>query len=164
MKRGYFKNVDFDKFKEFAKDHTVKEIMEEYSLTNSKARFIVNHYKIIYKPHYNAYNRNYDIDTILKDRQKGYTLRKIAEKFNTTNTTVYNICKKYGVEPYKPYKKTLKKIRKPDVFEYANKICKKIKYKGTFDYINQNGYVEFQKQITPIIKKAIENETVTTSA
>ena len=161
MKRGYFKEVDVDEFKEFAKDHTIKEIMKEYNLTNSKARFIVNHYKIEYKPHYNSQNRNYDINAVIEARERGYTLREIADKFNTTNTTVYNVCKKHGVVPYK---KTIKKQSKPDVFEYAKKLCQKLKYKDTFDYINQKGYRQFQEQITPILKEAIRNETVTTRA
>jgi mannitol-1-phosphate/altronate dehydrogenase len=49
---------------------------------------------------------------------------------------------------------------KDDQFTYAKKLCRRLNYKDSFDYINQNGIQKFREEITPQIINALNNGTI----
>jgi adenosine deaminase len=80
-----------------------------------------------------------------------YSPRFIKAFHRTGTHTNKEICNELGIT----YKRLLRVATSKKVstcrFKKANKICKKIGYKGSIDYIEKKGVFEFRKNIKPQI-------------
>ena len=90
--------------------------------------------------------KKHNIQNLLK-----YSPRFIKAFHGVGRHTNKEICNELGIT----YERLLRVATSEKVstcrFKKANKICKKIGYKGSIDYIEKNGVFEFRKNIKPQI-------------